>query len=224
MFSCMNSIAVHVELIESMDALSCINALRRFFAVRGPAKKLWSDCGTNFVGANKELRIGSNQQDPGIQRYLIEQRCAWEFNPPHVSHMGGCWERMIGTARRILDSMLLQLSTCLTLYINGRSHFHHECATTCTCVYRARQPPDPLSIDASHTKDWSPTTSWRLLREGSVHKRVETSPSSCKPVLDTLATWVPTLLAHRQKWMTLRRDPQVGDVVLLIDKQAARNS
>lgn len=74
MFSCMSSRAVHVELIESMDASSCINALRSFFASRGPAKKLWSDCGTNFVGARKELRIGSSQQDLSIQRYLSEQR------------------------------------------------------------------------------------------------------------------------------------------------------
>lgn len=114
MFSCMSSRAVHFELIESMDALSCINALRRFFAIRGPAKKLWSDYGTNFVGASKELGIGSSQQDPSIQRYLSEQRCVWEFNPPHASHMGGCWERMIGTVRRILDSMLLQLNIRLT--------------------------------------------------------------------------------------------------------------
>lgn len=81
------------------------------------------------------------------------------------------------------------------VYINGRSHCHYECTTTCTCVHRPRQPPDPLSIDASHTKDWSPTTSWRLLREGSVHKTVETGPSSRQPVLDMLAKQVPFLLA-----------------------------
>lgn len=55
MFSCLSSRAVHIEVIESMDASSCINALRRFFALRGPAKQLQSDCGTNFTGACKEL-------------------------------------------------------------------------------------------------------------------------------------------------------------------------
>lgn len=57
MFSCMSSRAVHVELIESMDMSSCINALRRFFAIRGPAKQLMSDRGTNFIGASKELNM-----------------------------------------------------------------------------------------------------------------------------------------------------------------------
>ncbi|XP_060084179.1 uncharacterized protein LOC132563436 [Ylistrum balloti] len=33
----------------------------------------------------------------------------WRFNPPHASHFGGVWERMIGIARRILDAMLLDV-------------------------------------------------------------------------------------------------------------------
>jgi len=44
----------------------------------------------------------------------VPQGCSWEFNPPDSSHMGGLWEHMIGIARRILDSMFLQLSTHLT--------------------------------------------------------------------------------------------------------------
>lgn len=92
MFYCMTSRAV--ELIKSMDAWSCLNALRRFFTTRRPAKRLWSDCGTNFICASKELRMGGSKQEP---------------------------------------------------------------------IQRPRQPPEPLSVDASHTKDWSPTTSWQLL-------------------------------------------------------------
>lgn len=94
MFCCMSSRAVHIEIIESMDTPSCINALRRFFALRGPAKQLRSDCGTNFIGACKELGM-----DKTVQRYLSEQGCSWEFNPPHSSHMGGSWERLIAIGK-----------------------------------------------------------------------------------------------------------------------------
>ena len=55
MFTCMSTRAVHLEVIEGMDTSSFINALRRFFSVRGPAKQLRSDCGTNFIGACREL-------------------------------------------------------------------------------------------------------------------------------------------------------------------------
>lgn len=94
--------AVHIEVIESMDASSCINALRRFFSLGGPAKQLWSDCGTNFIGACRELGM-----DKAVQRYLGNQGCSWNF-VPHASHIGGLWEHMIGVARSILDSMFLQ--------------------------------------------------------------------------------------------------------------------
>lgn len=48
MFSCMSYRGIHIEVIESLETSSCINALIRFFALRGPAKKLRLDCGTNF--------------------------------------------------------------------------------------------------------------------------------------------------------------------------------
>lgn len=103
MFTCMSSRAVNIEVIESLDTSSCVNALRRFFALRGPAKKLKSDRGTNFIGASKQLGM-----DKALQLYLNDQGCSWQFNPPHASHMGGAWERIIGNTRRILDSMPLQ--------------------------------------------------------------------------------------------------------------------
>lgn len=46
---------MHVEVIESLDTSSCVNALWRFFALRGQAKKFLSGRGTNFIGASKEL-------------------------------------------------------------------------------------------------------------------------------------------------------------------------
>lgn len=43
LFTCMSTRAIHVELIESMSTSSCINALRRFFSIRGPVKQLRSN-------------------------------------------------------------------------------------------------------------------------------------------------------------------------------------
>ncbi|KAK3542225.1 hypothetical protein QTP86_018786, partial [Hemibagrus guttatus] len=116
LFTCMSTRAIHIELIDFMDSSTFINALRRFFALQGPAKQIRSDCGTNFVGACKELEIVlTDSQQPSVKRYLGGEGCSWVFNPPHASHMGGAWERMIGVSRRILDSMLQQISpSCLT--------------------------------------------------------------------------------------------------------------
>lgn len=54
-FTCLVSRAIHIELLETMDASSFICALRRFFSIRGPALRLRCDRCSNFVGAKTEL-------------------------------------------------------------------------------------------------------------------------------------------------------------------------
>lgn len=108
LFTCMNTCAIHIEVIESLDTSSFISSLRRFFAIRSPSEHLHSDCGTNFVGACKELEFQKVLTESEVQRYTNNQGCTWHFNPPHSLLIGGAWERMIGVARRILDSMLMR--------------------------------------------------------------------------------------------------------------------
>lgn len=100
--------AVHIEVIESLDTSSFANALRRFLAVRGLVKSICSDRGTNFVSASKELKISSKIDNTAVRTYLLQHGCSWTFNPQHASHFGGVWERMIGLARKIMDSMLFE--------------------------------------------------------------------------------------------------------------------
>ena len=62
-FTCLTVRAIHIELVESMDMSRFINALRRFFAIRGPVAKLRCDNGTNFVGARNELDSSLKEMD-----------------------------------------------------------------------------------------------------------------------------------------------------------------
>ncbi|XP_015119027.1 uncharacterized protein LOC107042481 [Diachasma alloeum] len=55
-FVCMTTSAVHIEVISDYAADGFIVAYRRFVARRGLCKNLFSDCGTNFLGADKELK------------------------------------------------------------------------------------------------------------------------------------------------------------------------
>ena len=55
-FTCMRSRAVHLEIFNSMETDSFINALVRFSARRGRPVEVLSDNGKNFIGADSELR------------------------------------------------------------------------------------------------------------------------------------------------------------------------
>lgn len=227
-FSCMSSRAVHIEVIESLSTSSCINALRRFFSIRGPAKQLRSDCGTNFIGACRELGLAIDQRDSSAQRFLSRRGCSWEFNPPHSSHMGGSWERMIGMARRIFDSMLLQENIHLT----------HEVLCTLmaevTGIMNSR-PLVPVSTDPDSPFILSP--SMILTQKAAVspplgdftEKDLYTKQWRQVQALANQfwARWsreyLPTL-QKRQKWTESKRNLQEGDVVLMNDNQAARNN
>ena len=75
-FACMSTRAVHIEIIESMDTSSFINALCRFLAIRGPVIQLCSDCGTNFVGARNKLQAVLKPSDASpVKRYLLKEGC-----------------------------------------------------------------------------------------------------------------------------------------------------
>ena len=56
LFTCLNTRAVHLEMAYSLDTDSFINAFIRMTARRGTPTYVVSENGTNFVGAERELR------------------------------------------------------------------------------------------------------------------------------------------------------------------------
>ncbi|KAL0178992.1 hypothetical protein M9458_024434, partial [Cirrhinus mrigala] len=95
-FTCLAIRAVHLEVASSLDTDSFINALRRFIARRGQVRELRSDNGTNFVGAERELKAAIEQWNHmQITDFLLQKGIKWSFNPPAGSHHGGSWERLI---------------------------------------------------------------------------------------------------------------------------------
>ncbi|KAM7402818.1 hypothetical protein PAMP_018029 [Pampus punctatissimus] len=230
-FTCMSTRAIHIEVIESMDTSSFINALRRFFAIRGAAKMLRSDCGTNFVSACRELHIDKKGcHNDKINTYLGNSGCEWHFNPPHASHMAGSWERMIGVSRRILDAMLLQ---------HGKVKLTHEVLVTfmseVTAIVNAR-PLTAVSTDPEHPEILTPAM---LLTQKAAAPPVIPGHFDDRDLfraqwrrVQYLANvfwgrWKREFLSElqpRRKWRTPKPNLQVGDVVLLKDGQEHRNN
>ena len=55
-FTCLAVHAIHLEVVSSLDTYSLMCALRRFRFRRGQVKTVRSDNGTNFIGAEHELK------------------------------------------------------------------------------------------------------------------------------------------------------------------------
>lgn len=64
-FVCMAVKAVHVEVVSDLSTPAFIATLQRFVSRRGVPMNIYSDCGTNFQGADNVLR--SHLQDPSAQ-------------------------------------------------------------------------------------------------------------------------------------------------------------
>ncbi|XP_033363073.1 uncharacterized protein LOC117241211 [Bombus vosnesenskii] len=83
--------AVHIELVSDLTSEAFIAALRRFIARRGFCVTIYSDNGTNFVGANNELRelrnlLQSDDHKAQVQSFLADRRIEWHFIPPNSPH------------------------------------------------------------------------------------------------------------------------------------------
>lgn len=99
--------AIHIEAAPSLHTDSFTNTLRRFIARRGQVLELRSDNGTNFVGAERELRTAIEHWNQAqINDALLQKGVKWSFNPPAGSHHGGPWEKLIRSVWKVLNSTL----------------------------------------------------------------------------------------------------------------------
>ena len=81
LFTCLTMRATHIEVTESLDTDSFINALRRFVSRRGCPRIIRSDNGTNFSAGEKEIRDAINTWNhQKIEKYLQQNDIQWKFN------------------------------------------------------------------------------------------------------------------------------------------------
>ena len=107
LFTCLTVRAVHLELANDLSTDSFILASRRFCARRGNPKLFWTDNGTNFIGANNELKEAIKELDQKrINDKFTDLGITWKFNPPSSPWMGGIWEALVKIVKRALKVVI----------------------------------------------------------------------------------------------------------------------
>ncbi|XP_039503038.1 uncharacterized protein LOC120459480 [Pimephales promelas] len=201
---------------------------RRFSARRGQVLEIHSDNGTNFVGAERELRNSiENLNQNLINDVLLQRNVKWVFNPPTASHHGGAWERLIRSVRKVLNSIL----RTQTLDEEGLVTVFCEAEAIVNSRPLTKASTDPQDLEALTPNHLLLLKSQPLLPPGLFEKEDVYSRRRWKQVqyMSNLfwKRWVKEYLPglqERQKWNAVKRNFVPGDLVVLVDDMAPRNA
>lgn len=218
-FVCMVTKAVHLELVSDLTSAAFLAALKRMAARRGIPGHIYSDNGTNFVGANRIIQQEIIDLKSIISTEFLsdisEMNIAWHSNAPLWASAGGLWEaavkslkyhlrRVIGEQKLTFEefsTLLTQLEACL----NSRP----LCAIT-------EDPDDINYLTPSH-----------FLASGPVLSIIETERDertrwylTQKIFQDVWKRWrleYLTQLSTRSKWQQSNSNIKLEDIVIIHD-------
>ncbi|XP_055523114.1 uncharacterized protein LOC129717278 [Wyeomyia smithii] len=106
LFTCLTIRAVHMEVVHSLSTESCIMAVRRFVSRRGPPREFYTDNGTCFQGASRELKEEIDRRNHALAGTFTSAETSWKFIPPAAPHMGGAWERLVRSVKVATGAVL----------------------------------------------------------------------------------------------------------------------
>lgn len=222
-FICMAVKAVHFELVSSLSTQHFLQAFKRFLSRRGPCSVLYSDKGTNFVGAKSVLKeinsfINSAEHMNAFQTELANNGIEWRFNTPSAPHMGGLWERNIRSAKdhiyRVLGKQILTYEELATLLAQVEAVLNSR--PLCSLPSNSSAPE---SLTPSHFLNLSPLRSLPAADVSGVQiNRLDRFQMIDRMVQDFWKRWKTEYLGTlqtRQKWNGKSQNISVGTVVVM---------
>ena len=224
LFSCLTSRSTHLELVSDLTTDAFLAAFRRFVCRRGCPSRIFSDNGTNFVGAAGELEgiyqlLADKRFQDQVTRFATARRMEWKFSPSRAPHFGGIWEVEVGRMKKLLRKVIgehkLTFEELQTVLSEAEA----------TLNSRPLLPLDSQPTDGSIVLTPAHFLIGRSLR--ALPLRIDLSPdisttkrwNLCQRLSSELwAHWSKFYLQHlqtRMKWKQNRPNIQTGDVVLV---------
>lgn len=226
LFVCFSTKAVHLELVSSLSTEAFLAALDRFVSRRGLCTDIYSDQGTNFIGADRELKeIYNLLTQPDTSKIILSKLSNlgvnWHFNPPAAPHFGGLWESGIKSTKyhlkRSLGSQVLTFEEFATLLskieaiLNSRplcslSPDPNEFDTLTPGHFLIGEPLVALPQPDFTSMPINRLSRWQLVQQAQ------------RSFWNTWSREYLHQLQQRPKWIRQERNLMVGDLVLVKEK------
>ena len=217
--------AVHLELVSDLTTDAFIATLRRFIARRGKPSLIWSDHGTNFVGAVRELRqfidFFQDQKTQGlISEFCAMQNITWKFIPERAPHFGGLWEAAVKSMKahlkRVIGETKLTFEEFTTILTQVEACLNSRPLTPLPCNGDTVEPltPGHFLIGRPLEALPDPPESYRAIY---LLKRWHLCQHMIRHFWKRWSSEYVDILRRFSKWHFPSRNLQVNDIVLLQD-------
>lgn len=220
-FVCFATRAIHLEAVSELSTDAFLAAFSRFVSRRGVPSVVYSDNGTNFVGAttaiNKEIKKAIKNATAEAAALYLVRGLEWKFIPPGAPHMGGLWEAGVKSfkhhLRRVVGNEKLTFEEFYTILTKIEA-----CLNSRPISPMSEDPGDPLPLTPSHFLGGNPTLS---LPEGDINgplhvlKRYEKLKAMQQEFCRRWKVEYLRTLHQRNKWKTPQRNIEEGDMVIV---------
>jgi len=226
LFVCMATKAVHLEMVTDLTSEAFLAALRRFISRRGCPETLTTDNGSNFVGAQKELKdlysfLNSTDTQKSTNFFCTTHHIKWIHTPARSPHFGGLWEAAVKSMKLLLFKT-----------VKPHSLFEHELNTVLIEIEATLNSRPLIPLDSGPSDGLEVLTPGhfligKALKAVPVEMHLDLNLSRlkhwnlCQRIhADFWTRWVKEylrILQRSNKWCRPQRSMKVGDIVLLKD-------
>lgn len=221
-FVCLSTKAIHLELVSDLTTSAFLAAFKRFTSRRGICSDVYSDNGTNFVGAYHNLQKDfAKAQKSIIINTLSSNGTEWHFSPPLSPHFNGLVESGVRSVKHHIKRVV------------GESTLTFEEFYTVLTQIEACLNSRPLYQLTSDPKDLSALTPGHFLIGEAIN--TVPNPNLLEVRENHLTRWqvVQRMYQHfwtrwsqeyfhqlyqRSKWNFARPDLHIGNIVLIKDE------
>ena len=225
-FVCLATKAVHIEVVSDQTTSALLSALRRFCSLKGLPKNIYSDNGSNFIGARHELHnlymlLSLPSTEAAIKSCLMERKINWHTIPPRAPHFGGIWEAAVKSTKHHLKRT-----------VGSTKLYYEEMATVTHQIAACLNSRPYLSLDCQDSDGELPLTPGHFLigrplqsfpeEPGEVNLTLTDRWKLCQTLVQQFwDLWSKSYLSSlqkRNKWTKPLPNVEVGDLVMMIDE------